>query len=298
MEMHPITPSAELALTKEFPPIHYTGFKALKKTVDALRDNLCSNGNDGNQYVPFDHVSPEVFEKIEEKRLYLIMKARLSYFPDIQTLIVKIPSEPQERAHGTLGQLIQLRTITPMNLDLSELMFLGASTKKSQSRSSKESDSAWKNVNIRSREDDFPCLVVEAGLSEESLSRLRRAASWWIESSAGKVNIFLIIWICKAKKMLHIEKYIPGQGGYADLAATIVINCADSPTTVTGAPLVLEFDRVFDRAPDPPLERDVVFTMQDLQRWGDQLWIGIWAEYLEGLKSFYKADTYAHKVWK
>jgi len=91
----------------------------------------------------------------------------------------------------------------------------------------------------------------------------------------------LIIWIRKAAKALFIEKYIPGlpqtrtSPVYANLAATVVIDCAASPTTVTGAPLVLEFDRVFDRPPNPPLEKNLVLTMQDLQSWGDAYWVGI-----------------------
>ena len=78
---------------------------------------------------------------------------------------------------------------------------------KAQNGSFKESDSAWKNAKISSREGDFPCLVVLAGLS---LSRLRSDASWSMEGFGGNVNIVLIIWICNDVKMLHIEKYIPG----------------------------------------------------------------------------------------
>lgn len=85
------------------------------------------------------------------------------------------------------------RTATTNNLNLNTFAPMGSTMIKAQNGSFKESDSAWKNANIRSREGDFPCLVVQAGLS---LSRLRSDASWWMEGSDGKVNIFLIIWIC------------------------------------------------------------------------------------------------------
>lgn len=171
------------------------------------------------------------------------------------------------------------RTATTNNLNLNTFAPMGSTMIKAQNGSFKESDSAWKNANIRSREGDFPCLVVLAGLS---LSRLRSDASWWMEGSGGQVNIVLIIWIWKDVKMLHIEKYIPGPAACANLVATVVINCAASSTTVTGAPLVLEFNRVFDRQPNSPLERDIVFLTQDLQNWGKEFWAGIWAG-LEGL---------------
>lgn len=31
---------------------------------------------------------------------------------------------------------------------------------------------------------------------------------------------------------------------------------------------MLEFNGIFDRPPSPPLERDAIFTAQDLQSWG------------------------------
>lgn len=283
--MGPDTRSAGLALARDFPPIRYTGLTALKKVVDTHRDKLHSNGGDGNQHVAFDNVSQEVFEKIERKRLELVMKATLSYFPDIETLIVKISTQPHEKAHGQLGQLILVKKIAPMNLDLNAFAFMGSTTKKGPSGSRKESDSAWRNANVRSHQDDFPCLVIEAGMSE-SLARLRSDARWWIESSAGRVNIVLIIWVSKATMVLHIEKYVPDspltrtsprlpRPVSANLTATVVIDCAASPTTVTGAPLVLEFNGVFDRPPNPPLEGDIVLTMHDLESFGNDFWVGI-----------------------
>lgn len=152
-------------------PTHYTGFAALKDAVDARHDRLYSNGGDGDQYVVFDHVFHQDFEKIREKLLEL-MKAALSYFPETKTLIVKIPTQPHEKAHGQLGQLILLKTIAPMNLDLNDFAPMGFTTRTAQNGSSKESDSSWKNANIRSHENDFPCLVIEAGMSE-SLDLLR-----------------------------------------------------------------------------------------------------------------------------
>src|SRR5699024_919945 len=84
-----------------------------------------------------------------KKRLELIMKTTMSYFPDIETLIVKIPTEPHEKAHGQLGQFILLKTVVPMNLDLKHFSYMGSTTITARNRSSKESDSSWKNAHIR-----------------------------------------------------------------------------------------------------------------------------------------------------
>lgn len=276
------SPSAELALTREFTPFHFAGLAALKRVVDDHRDTLRSNGGDGNQHVAFDHVSQEAFGKIEEKRLELLMKARISYFPDIETLVVKIPTMPHEKAHGQLGQLVLLKTVAPMNLQLSDFASLGARTVRVQNGSTKEGDSSWTNANSRGPAD-FPCIVVESDMSE-SLNRLRSDARWWIENSAGRVNIVVIIWVRKASRILHIEKYVPGfpktrtsprlaRPVAANLTATIVIDSTTWPSTVTRAPLVLEFSGLFDRPPNPPWERCCTH-LEDLQYFGDMFWVG------------------------
>jgi hypothetical protein len=40
---------------------------------------------------------------------------------------------------------------------------------------------------------------------------------------------------------------------------------------VTGAPLILKFEKLLLRAPVPP-EGDVIFTAADLQAWADEFW--------------------------
>ena len=38
------------------------------------------------------------------------------------------------------------------------------------------------------------------------------------------------------------------------------------------SPLILEFNRVFGRNPNPPLENDIIFTHQDLNDWAKAVW--------------------------
>jgi hypothetical protein len=99
--MVPVPPSSELALTEEYPPVKFSTFSDLKEAVDS-QYNKMSNG-DGNQYLPFSHVTPKQFETIEARRVELSRGAAFTYFGDIETLIVKLPSEAHERGHGSLG---------------------------------------------------------------------------------------------------------------------------------------------------------------------------------------------------
>lgn len=193
-------------------------------------------------------------------------------------------NKANKKAHRLLDRLLLRKTVDPMNLNDNDLAPTGATTVKVPSGSVKETDS-WTNANIRGDQDIFSCLVVESGMSE-SLNQLRCDAKWWMESSARRVNIVLIIWISRALRALHIEKYVPGfsqtrtsprlaRPVAATRTATVVIDCLAEPIAVTGAPMVLEFNGILDRLPGSPLERDVVFSLEDLQPFGDNFWVGL-----------------------
>lgn len=184
----------------------------------------------------------------------------------------------------TFGQRID-RTIAAMGLGYDEFYGLGATKYVGRNASAKESDSSWKNLRIRSNKGDWPSLV-EAGMSE-SLPRLHSDARWWIEHSGGKVNIVLLIWIRPAIKTIKIEKWEPEQApitrtsarlnpsnAFPTQTADITIQ-SGSNTVVTGAPLSLEFSKIFDRPAVPPTEHDCILTVQDLTDWATLLWIGL-----------------------
>jgi len=57
--------------------------------------------------------------------------------------------------------------------------------------------------------------------------------------------------------------------------ATITINQSATPSTITGDPLVLDFDQIVSRPPNGPNEHDVRLTRQDLDTWATNLWVGI-----------------------
>jgi hypothetical protein len=133
-------------------------------------------------------------------------------------------------------------------------------------------------------------LIVEAEVSE-TLARLRVDADWWLANSNGDVKIVVIICIVRAAKSLVIEKWClpprtpatPATRANAPIATkiqelTIIQNPpilppqGTSPTySVTGAPLILEFEKLLLRAPVPP-EGDVIFTSADLQAWAAEFW--------------------------
>jgi hypothetical protein len=106
-------------------------------------------------------------------------------------------------------------------------------------------------------------------------------------NSRGDVKIVIVISIKPAQSMLQIEKWVlaPVTGRRPPTRAFSNLNITPSPAqiptktteitiisnTVTGAPLVLEFDKLFLRPAVLP-ESDITFTGQDLSDWAAKFW--------------------------
>jgi hypothetical protein len=277
----PVPPSADLALSKTHPPVAFTTMKEMWELVSSQYKILDQGGE--NQYLAFARVTPAQFESIEKHRTELRCHVRFTYFADIETLIVKLPGMAHETAYRTFAQRLQTR-IVQIGIAFDEFVDLGASKYRSQHTSSKEADSSWLNQRIRSSPEAWPSLVVEADMSE-SMLRLRSDARWWLEHSNRKVNIVLLIRVQPTSRRIKIEKWEPGQAPTTRSSARLNPSNAypvqtaeldiDPGLTVTGAPLVLEFQKIFDRPSVPPTERDIVFTAQDLIDWAGLIWQGL-----------------------
>jgi hypothetical protein len=200
--------SAQLALTDIYLPSLLREPQVFKSVIEnrftALRD-----GSVEDSYLSFNGVTPQLFEYIESRRNSLGAKrVRFTYFADIETLIVKVPSEAHEKAHAIIGHEIFLRLRGHMAVDGDEVVPVQSTTFHGNGGSSKEADSAYKNLNVRSHVASWPVWVVEGGMSE-SIERLRGDASWWINHSNGDVQLVLLVWICPSRRTIKVETWVP-----------------------------------------------------------------------------------------
>jgi hypothetical protein len=208
---------------------------------------------------------------------------------DTDLLIVKVLTAENEQAHFTISYKVN-DILRGMGLPGLSLWPCGGTTYHA-SGSSKEGDSTYKPKWCRAGKGNWPTLIFEAGLSE-SLAKLRTDAKWWLDNSGGEVKIVIIISIRPAQKSLWIEKWClqprtpaaPITRANAPIATKIqeltIIQNPPIPTppgniatyAVTGAPLVLEFEKLLLRAPVLS-EDDIIFTSTDLQAWADEFWV-------------------------
>jgi hypothetical protein len=272
------------------PIYQFTGIQDLRKYVQLLADKLIA-GHTTEQYLVFQGVTKDHLAQIDDQRASIGKGIRLTHYTDIDLLIVKVPTAEHEQAHLSLSDEVNHK-LEGMGLPRRSMWSCGGTTY-TRSSCSKEGDSTYKPKWCRAGKDNWPTLVFEAGFSE-SLIQLRTDAEWWLINSRGEVKIVIIISIRPAQKSLWIEKWclqsrVPG--GPATRAnapvptkiqeLTIVPNLP-IPTlpgnttayTVTGAPLILEFEKLLLRAPVLP-EGNVIFTTADLQAWADEFWVMI-----------------------
>ena len=191
-----------------------------------------------------------------------------------------MPSARHETAHTYFGMVLVERFVL---MGLSNSICPAGATRYQGNTSSKEGDTAYRPFPARGL-DDWPTIVIEAGVSE-SLSRLRVDANWWLINSGGDVRIVVIISlrvVQLALQSIQIEKWELApppprpqtrsvtNSPVADVP-TKIQEITIEPNTVTGAPLVLEFQKVFLRQAIPP-EADFSFSAQDLQNYAADLW--------------------------
>ncbi|RMZ76861.1 hypothetical protein DV738_g4694, partial [Chaetothyriales sp. CBS 135597] len=256
--------------------IHPQRFESIRKFRNDIRsrsDELSRDDDEStSQFLVFTNVSStdraEMDVALEKMRIH----TRMTYFMDENLLIVKFPTAKHEGAHGDLMDMIKWK-IMPMGISKRECKFVGA-TKYYGRRSSKEADSAFRPKSLRPDDADWPTIVLESGLSE-SLPRLRLDAAWWLTESQGQVKTVIVISVKPATPIIHVEKWelAPRPQPTARASSTFNLPPPPDPTqiqqitlepnTVTGAPLILEFEKLFLRLAVPP-ESDITFSAQEL----------------------------------
>jgi len=246
------------------------------------RCNELQKRDSTQQYLVFTDVSTADLTEIDSTLEKMRIHTRMTYYMDENLLIVKFPTAEHEGAHLLLGDLVKDK-VRSMGISSFGFRSLGGTRFRGR-RSSKEADSAFKPYSLRPNKADWPTIVFEAGLSE-SLSRLRLDVNWWLTESGGDVKTVIIISVKPAKPILHIEKWELAPGPRPNTRAFSTLNnpppppqiltqmqvITIDPNTVTGAPLVLEFAKIFLRPAIPP-ESDIEFTAQELLALAAGVW--------------------------
>ncbi|ELR03680.1 hypothetical protein VC83_00364 [Pseudogymnoascus destructans] len=284
----PQSPSGETKATIMSPTPHenprsigahkFTTILNARKVIDQQTDRLLADTS-RLQYLLFKPVSESQYTTIDngryDSRQTFPKGTRLTYDADTNSLIVKLMASTR---HESAHRLVEYRILFKLGgfgIPSSALIPFGGGKCKGNS-TSKQPDSSYK-PSFRGIHG-WPTVVVESGLSE-SLTQLRSDVSWWFVNSEAQVHIALIISVRQDDRSIVIETWEVTQPDEARMitrsnAQQVPIRTQEisiSDVAITGAPLVLEFPKIFERAAVPP-EGDVVFSAQELRMWADDVW--------------------------
>ena len=256
----------------------FTTIKNMQEDISSYGEKL--GASEASPYLIFRRVTTDTLLKIESARENgkIDRGVRMTHYVDWDILILKVPTTEHETAHRNFGKELIVRA-AGMGLKR-EFSDVGASKFKVR-RASKEGDTAFKPKSIRPHKADWPAIVIEAGWSE-SLQKLRQDAHFWLEDSRGNVKIVLLFSIGRRSRTMIIEKWenrpVPANRPVTRSMPTAVatqiqaIAIDSNSNTVNGAPLTLEFEKIFLRQAVPPLEHDFTFTAQDLSEYATDFW--------------------------
>ncbi|KAL4782093.1 hypothetical protein BJX76DRAFT_349638 [Aspergillus varians] len=258
-------PLAQLA--KEVKQQPFTTNKSLQKVLEHHQQALQQDQTRG-QYLVFTKYS------------------RFSFNAETGILIAKVmPNPAHELAIRSFDLLISLK-LHVMNVHREVRPF--GSTTVTVGNWKKEADCCWAPASTNTRLS----FVVEVGLLE-SARQLALDARSWLETYSSSVKLVVTISIKRENPeiILHRWELVPREYGVltrssplsARRTAFLKLSRTNNMTSVTGESYIngttttttqldLPFDKVVDRPPHQPLERDLVIPEQELKSFAEDIW--------------------------
>ncbi|KAJ9239066.1 hypothetical protein DTO166G5_2596 [Paecilomyces variotii] len=134
---------------------------------------------------------------------------------------------------------------------LDDFWLEGAGREEGRQSRKKEPDDSFKPLNTRPKFEDSPTFVIEAGLNG-TLNKLRNDAFYWLTQPSQRVRIVVLIHGFTERKVITIER-------------------DNSPPIVTGAPLLLPVDALFEIVPPSVTQNAVSLSAQILEMYADPI---------------------------
>lgn len=118
----------------------------------------------------------------------------------------------------------------------------------------------------------------------ETLNRLHADAQLWISRSRGQIKAVILISVGRGIEEIIFEKLIPdytqlrpvrasrGPVVYAICQQKVIVTGNQGQVAVTGGPLIITFEEMFLRSPNPSNEQDYVLGQQAPTQIAEDSW--------------------------
>ncbi|KKZ60372.1 hypothetical protein EMCG_04887 [[Emmonsia] crescens] len=223
------------------------------------------------QFIIFNNVPPETIDSGNTEAIGHLFS---SYHMSLKILIIKMPLRP----HEVLAREFDL-LLVPKARQISEIFAVGSVTVKGTTRSKAPNCAYQPETFPAGRDEKWPSVVLEIGLPE-SRTKLERDCHWWLNDSRGEVKIALGISINRTRKEIIIKRWeLQRRPTRGDPNATAPMATQEIAITspqnsgniiVDGAPLILEFAKMFLR--QPVSQADIQITQTELETLAQRVW--------------------------
>ncbi|KAE8407527.1 hypothetical protein BDV37DRAFT_240439 [Aspergillus pseudonomiae] len=268
----------------------WSNIKRLIVEAEQILENLTTNDGSGNQWLVVLGLSKRAVEKLGSHEGELRGIAYRFQWEGSVGVMKIVPGYSHECPTDDFRSVIQDQ-LAAMGVRRNDRGW-GVSTtyRPTGSNKGKEADQIFFPFTRRPSGGivDWPTLVVETGVSE-SYNKLKEDARWWFENSDGRVRIVILIIV--KKNYMRFEKWqlVPANAptpltrGYLNQLRQQVPNIPPlttqpavnqrpyaaqevmvTPNSVTGAPMTIPFEALYDRGRGPA-ETDVVIPANDFR---------------------------------
>ncbi|CAG8919150.1 unnamed protein product [Penicillium salamii] len=274
-----------MQLVKEVEQEPFTTEESLQESLEDRQQALQHNETQ-NQYLVFTSVPSIQASRLSDERSRTSKYCRFFFNAETGILIAKImPNFVHDFAIRSFEKVIdfELHTIQVHR----HIRSFGSATTKIGNWT-KEADACWAPVETDARLS----FVVEIGLPE-STQHLALDAHGWLESDSPSVNLVVTISIKRNTPEILLRQWElgPRQSGVVKRSSPRSAHCTsflklsrtNNTTSVTGESYIdgittttthldLPFNKIVNRPPRQPPERDLVIPEQELRSFAEDIW--------------------------
>jgi hypothetical protein len=263
--------------------------KQLKQAARSVLETLQANDCDGNQWIGVLGLTKEAIDRLDNDKECLGGVNFRFEWEGATGLIKVIPSATHESLVNDFALKVG-SDLQNMGVHWTDRRWIGTTTYKPANKG-KQGDQGFTPPTrqvVQGETRGWPTLVLEVGVSA-SMAKLRSCAKFWLNNSNGQTRFVILATASTARvtfeKWMLMPSNAPNPAPPAYVAALRsrpvhtppLINqpaanqqlysaqeVVVTPTGMTGSPMILPFQALYDRPPGPN-ESDITITAQDFR---------------------------------
>lgn len=192
-----------------------------------------------------------------------------SFSASEKLVLIKMVTAEHSNAATVLHDEIR-DALRSMNLHNALTTFSGTTVKGHEK--AKQGDHGWgPRRPPRGRSRRWPTVALEVAVSE-SQAKLNSDVRFWLRESAGETQIALTLRVNRTAPVITIEKWKLKNDRIHRSHRITISKRGNGQISVQDGPLIIEFHKLFCRAPSTPRETDVILGQASLESIASTIW--------------------------